>query len=144
MSNATVGDYNCEITTDQDIINSGICPMCKWQNAENTINPRPAITAINKTAKLKVLVSDGTGLAKNIFEQNIKIVNNSTPGSFNIYVENANLMGAKFNVLNLNGQVIQSGTINANVQQVDINAPKGIYLFQFFMEGKYAGIKVII
>lgn len=144
MSNATVGDYNCEITTDQDILNSGICPMCKWQEAENTINPRPAAAAINKTAKLKVLVSDGTGLTRNIFDQNIKIVNNSTPGSFNIYVENANIIGAKFNILNLNGQVIQSGAINGKVQQVDIKAPKGIYLFQFFMEGKYTAIKVII
>jgi hypothetical protein len=144
MSNATVGDYNCEITTDQDILNSGICPMCTWQNADNTINPRGASAATNTTAKLKVLVDNGTGLTKNTFEQNIRVVNNSTPGSFNIYVENSSIMGAKFNVLNLNGQVIQSGAINGNVQQVDINAPKGIYLFQFFMEGKYAAIKVII
>ena len=144
MSEGTIGNYFCEITTDQDILNSGICPMCKWQDADATINPRPAAMATNRTAALKVLVSDGTGLTKNAFEQNIKVVNNSTPGSFNIYVENANLIGAKFNVLNLNGQVIQSGTINSQVQQVDIKASKGIYLFQFIMDGKYAAIKVTI
>ncbi|MDP4277659.1 MAG: hypothetical protein Q8914_08500, partial [Bacteroidota bacterium] len=60
MSNATAGSYYCEITTDQDIRSSGVCPLCGWQDAENTINPRPAYMATNTTAKLIVQVDNGS------------------------------------------------------------------------------------
>lgn len=145
MSNGTIGDYYCEISTDPDILYSGVCPVCGWQDADNTINPRPEAMAINTTQTLKVLVNDGTGVKDNFADKNITIINNPQHGSFNLIIGDDKLIGEPYRVIDLNGKVIKSGTIDVMFQEVSIaNVPNGIYMFQFYSNNNYAGKKVII
>ncbi|MDP4278716.1 MAG: T9SS type A sorting domain-containing protein, partial [Bacteroidota bacterium] len=125
-------------------LSSGVCPLCGWQDAENTINPRPAYMATNTTAKLIVQVDNGSAIAKNNIESAITIMNNSAHGSFKLITGNDQLMGAAFRVIDINGKTVKTGFIKAEVQDVTVDAPNGIYLFQFLGEGSYAGKKVLI
>jgi hypothetical protein len=144
MSSTTVGSYYCEITTDQDILSSGVCPLCGWQDGENTINPRPTAMATNTTAKLKVLVDNGTGVKNLTNADGIQVIQASQKGLFRMLCGNSDLMGTAYRVLDIRGKVVRTGIVNEEVQGVQLQVPDGIYLFQFLQKGGTTSKKVLV
>lgn len=144
MSDITVGNYYCEITTDLDILNSGVCPACQWQDSEATINPRPAFMATNTTAKLVVIADLTTGINSDNLNKGLSIIKDSERGSFTLMISDESIFGNAYHVIDINGRVLQTGKVQSNMQKLELNTPNGIYFFQYGSEGKKAVKKLII
>lgn len=135
MSNLTIGDYLCEITTDADMLNAATCPSSNWVDARTAVYPQWTIT--NKTEKINVTLATTTS------------VSNSKAGAITVWTKNSKIYvsnistDAKIEVLNLMGKVIST----ANGKQISNGlyiSLKGTYLVRVQQNSGNNTIKVIL
>jgi hypothetical protein len=100
--------------------------------------------ATNTTAKLKVLVDNGTGVKNLTNADGIQVIQASQKGLFRMLCGNNDLMGTAYRVLDIRGKVVRTGIVNEEVQGVQLQVPDGIYLFQFLQKGGTTSKKVLV
>jgi hypothetical protein len=135
MSNLTTVDYQCEITTDADMLNAATCPASNWVDARTAVYPQWAIT--NKTEKISVTLATATSIANKTAETTKVWTMNST-----IYFSNI-VADSNIEVLNLLGKVIS--TTNGKQISNGLYIPlKGIYLVRIKKGSDSNTMKVIL
>lgn len=124
VSGATIGDYICEITTDQDILSSSICPNCDWQDGDYQKTPAPSTCATNTTEP--ITISNSSTSIDQLVTSGVFVYSNAK-SSIVISSENEEIVGSKFYIINSDGKTIKAGIIGSLKQEVASQANSGIY-----------------